>query len=56
MTKVATGRKRVTVILGKIWSGINTPDRWQSKMLILLTNVDKKLLETDFDCRLLPNR
>ena len=48
MTKVVPGRKRVTVILGKIWSGVNTLDRWQSETLILLTNVDKILLETEF--------
>ena len=28
--------------------GMNTPDRWQSKTLLLLTNVDQKSLETEF--------
>ena len=27
---------------------INTPDRWQLKTLILSTNVDQKLFETEF--------
>ena len=34
---------------------ISTPDRWQSKTLILLTNVDQKSLKTEFSiviCRL----
>ena len=33
----------------------NTPDRRQSKTLILSTNVDKKYLETVFDCHLSPD-
>ena len=32
-----------------------TPDRRQSKMLILSTNVDQKSLETIFDCHLSPD-
>ena len=38
---------------------INTPDRRQSKALILSTNVDQKLLETEFlieICRLTGNK
>ena len=27
---------------------VYTPDRWQSKMLILLTNIDQKSLEIEF--------
>ena len=35
---------------------MNTPDRWQLKTLIISTNIDLRLLETDFfDCRLSPD-
>ena len=34
--------------LGQVVVGLNTPERWQSKTLILSTNEDQKYLETDF--------
>ena len=34
---------------------INTPDRRQSKTILLSANVDQKSLETDFDCHLSPD-
>ena len=33
----------------------STLDRRQSKMIMLLANVDQESLETVFDCNLLPN-
>ena len=40
-------RKEHWITLVSVYAvGHTTPDRWQSKMLILSTNVDKKSLET----------